>query len=143
MALTVTANQIRPLPGAIVRPGISGESLTLGNAVYLADDEKWYKAQANLAATAHAKGIVVGVNDNWGGTIQAADGPVDVAVFGPLAGISGMDEDLLVYLDDSADGGLVQTAPSGAGTWTHIMGYPIAEDVLMLLPRVEAPDSNS
>lgn len=143
MAITLTAKNVRPMKGALTKPGTAGEEVSLGQCVYLGSDDKWYKAQSNAAATANGRGIVVGVNDKWGGTTAEADHEIDVIQLGYMAGYSDMDETEMVYVDDSTAGALTQTAPSGAGTWTHIIGYPVADNILFVLPRPEKPESNS
>ena len=55
-AITVTAADVRPLPGAIVRRFDAGGSLTPGQAVYIADDGDVEAADADAEASSQARG---------------------------------------------------------------------------------------
>lgn len=144
MALTRTAKNVAPLVGAIVRANQQwGEEVEPGELVYLNDDGKWYLARTNAAATSRATGMVASVNDAAGGILGAADDYGDVCVFGPMAGFTDMSEDQLIWVSSGTAGASTQTEPSGAGTWSHSTGYPLASDVYFFLPEVEAPNSNS
>ncbi len=142
MALTRTARNVSALPGSLVRPFEAGEELELGEAFYIAGDGLAYLARANVAATSHARGIVVSVNTP--GEIAAPIGKqIDGCVFGPIAGFSDMDEGSTIWTSSATAGVVTQTQPSGAATWSHPMGYAEAIDIFFVLPNVASPTSNS
>lgn len=144
MALTLTKAHVSALPGALVPPGsIAGEELELGEAVYLAADGKWYLGRANVAATSHSRGIVVSVNDPSGGTSAPTGKVIDVCTFGRVAGYSGMTPGKILWQSAATAGAITETQPSGAATWSHSVGYAEADDIVMVMPGVLAPTSNS
>lgn len=140
--MAVTAANVRPLNGAVIRQYDAGGSLTVGNAVYVAADGDVEAADANLAASAQAIGVVVAVKDTTGLTTASAGDAVSVVTFGPVAGFSSLNEESLQYISETA-GAITETAPSGAGTWSHIIGYAEQSTVLFVMPGISAATSNS
>lgn len=143
MALTRTAANVSALPGAIVKNILADETLALGQSVYINGDGEAALAQANVAATSHARGIVVSVNDASGATTAAAGRTVSVCVFGPVAGFTDMTEGGIIWQSAATAGAVTQTQPTGTATWSHAMGYALASDIFFVLPGVLAPTSNS
>lgn len=140
--MAVTAANVRPLTGAQIRQYTAGGSLTVGNTAYIAADGDVEAGDANLAISAAVIGIIVAVADTTGATTAAAGDAVSVCVFGPVGGFSSLNEGALQYVSETA-GAITETAPSGAGTWTHVVGYAEDDDVLFVQPGVAAPTSNS
>lgn len=145
MALTLSdKTQVRSLPGSLVRPFVAAAEVEMGEAVYINTSGQVDLGDANTAATALARGIVVGAN----GVLPSSAGvfpagtTVSVHLFGPIAGWSGMDENGTVFLSETA-GDVTQTAPSGAGTWSREMGYAFTADLWMVNPPSSEPASNS
>lgn len=140
--MAVTAANVRPLEGSILRQYDAGGSLTVGNSVYIAADGDVEQSDANAALSSQAIGVVVAVKDTAGATTAAAGDAVTVCVFGPVAGFSSLNEAALQYVSETA-AAITETAPSGAGTWTHVVGYAETDTVLFVMPGVAAPTSNS
>lgn len=132
--VTITQADVSPLEGSIVRNGVAGGTLGVGDLVYLPADGDWEEADASAAATARALGVVVGTDDG-DLTVGAGDG-ISVAVFGPVAGFSAMVEGALHFLSNTA-GRLSTTA--GDVTWRF--GYPLTVDVFFILPGISAESS--
>jgi len=119
--ITVTKALVRPLEGAIVRRYEAGAAVYPGDLVYLDSDFHVRQCAGAAAASAWAIGIVVSCRD---GDDDAADGEmVDVVVFGPVAGYSGMTPGLF-YVSDTA--GRLSTV---AGTKSFIGGFSEAAGI--------------
>ncbi len=136
MALTVNKTRVLPLDGAIVRPGTAGEAVSAGQSVTPDASGNWVKADADASGKYGGSGIVMAGNSGNGNTSGdfASGEAIGVCVFGPIAGIDGMDTQTRVWTSTTA-GGLTQTKPSGGGVFAAPMGFPLASDVLMVLPQ--------
>jgi len=136
MSLTVNKTQITPLNGAYVDTVKLGEAMSAGQAFYLDSSGNALKADADAAGKFRGVGILM--FDNQGGyntTGDYAQNDYVSAVFlGPIAGITGMDEEKSVWVDTAA-GGLTQTKPSGGGVFACPMGYPMASDKFFVSPQ--------
>lgn len=100
-------------PIAVV-PGTYGESIVPGDALYFKSDGKWWKAKADVIATAPCEGLALET---------ASSGTHRVL----LQGIFRKDAWAwtvggLVYLDASTSGGLTQTQPSATDQVIQIVG---------------------
>jgi len=137
---TLTSANIRPLNGAIVRQFAANAELTVGNVVYIASDGEVDKADCNAALTSIGVGIVVASRD--GQTTIAAGEAASVVVLGPVGGFSGLVEGSRMFVSEVA-GGLRTAAPTGAGTWSHCMGYAERDGVFFVLPGFALTTSNS
>jgi hypothetical protein len=125
--ITRTAADVRPLPGAFVRRFTAGGSGTLGDSVYINSSEQVVQANAGAAGTTYAIGIIVSCPN--GGTTFASGDAVDVLLFGPMAGFSGMTPHDVLYQSDTA--GRIADA---AGTTSHKVGRALSATVFMFLP---------
>lgn len=144
MALTISdVKRVRPLDGAIVRDYELASAAAVGDVVYINSSDLAAKARTNAAATARGLGVVVAGEGHLPGTSFSAGQTVSVVVMGPVSGVTGMDLTLPVYVSSATAGAMTQTAPSGANTWTQVIGYPLRTDVLMVHPQNTAPTSNS
>ncbi len=113
--ITVTAADVRPLPGAVIEAYDAGGALSVGDAVYMAADGDVEEADASAAGTAYAIGIVVSItNAATGATTAAAGDKVDVCTAGRVTGFSGMTPGDVLYMSDTA-GALADAA----GTTSH------------------------
>ena len=139
--MAVTAANVRSLEGAILRDFDAGGSGSLGNAIYIASDDDVEQTDANLAVSSAGRGVVVAVHKAGQSTFAAGD-RVTVCLFGPVAGFSSLTPNTRQYVGETA-GAIVETAPSGAGTWTWAIGYAERADVLFVMPGLAAPSSNS
>jgi hypothetical protein len=136
MALTVNKTQIKPLPGAIVRTVALGEAASAGQAVYVNASNAYLKADADAAGKYRGAGILMADNQGSGNVSgdYANGDPVSMVCFGPVAGITGMDQTKSVWVDTTA-GGLTQTKPSGGGVFASPIGYPLSDTVLFIAPQ--------
>lgn len=145
--MAVTAANVRALEGAIKRSGVANATINMGDAYYIADDQdnilpKVAQADANVsAALANARGIVVAVVREGETQAVAGDG-VTLVTFGPVGGFSGLTPGARQFISSTA-GGVTETAPTGAGTWTQPIGYAESDSVLFVAPGLAAPASNS
>jgi len=102
--ITVTAADVRPLPGATVERFEAGGALAVGDTVYMASDGDVEEADGSAAGTAYAIGVVVSVINGAtsGATTAAAGDTVEVATWGPVTGLSGMTPGDVLYQSDTA-----------------------------------------
>lgn len=119
--VTRTKADVRPLAGAIIRRGEAGGTIEAGEVVYLNGTSGWAVTDANDTATCGARGVMVAPED-------AVDGDqIDVCVFGPVEGYSGMTPGALCYVSDTA--GEVGDA---AGSNTKIIGWAASATALFV-----------
>jgi hypothetical protein len=133
-AITATAANAAPLIGAVTKDGVAGATVNVLAPVYLDANGAWVHADSDAAATATAWGIVIATHDGESSAI--AGDAITVALFGPIAGFSGMVEGAFGYV--SATPGEMD---DGAGTVTWRMGYALRADEFFVLPGVGAPTS--
>lgn len=131
-SITVTAANVRPLTGAIVRRYTAGEALAPGQPVYLSAAKTATRADGSAVATLIPfLGIVVA--DQYGNTTIPSGGEVDVVVFGPVAGPSGMTAGGLVYVSDTV-GEITHVA--GEATKDMVVGFAEQTTVLFVRPQI-------
>jgi len=138
--VTVTAADVRPLPGSIVRRFDAGGTVTAGQAVYIVDDGDIEAADADAEASSQARGIAVADCD--GGSSFAAGDAVDVVTLGPVAGFSSMSEGEPAYVSTTA-GAIDQTAPAATGDYPFVLGYAESTAILFVMPQAAAPTVNA
>lgn len=131
-AVTMTAADVRPLPGSVVRRFTAVSTVNAGTPVYLDSDGKIAHGNATGRATSHVIGMAVA--DNNGSTIFLADDPVDVVVFGPVAGGSSLAEGSFAYCGTTA-GGMEDGTP-GSGNYRCVVGIPHAAGILFINPVI-------
>jgi hypothetical protein len=130
--VTVTAADVRPLPGFSVLRFPAAGALNVGDAVYLKSDGTVDATDADAAATAVCLGIIVGIGA-FGKTVAAAGDIVDVQVGGVVTGFSGLTIGGLVYLSTTA-AKLADARPAGAsGDFVFIVGIAISATSIKLL----------
>ena len=136
MALTVTAAQVKPLAGAIVRTITLAEAATAGQGMYPNASGAYLKADADAAGKYRATCILIADNQGNGntGASYASGSEVSMVCFGPVSGFSGMDPSLSVWAGTTA-GGFTQTKPSGALTFAAPIGYPLDANTLFVSPQ--------
>lgn len=140
--ITVTAANVRPLEGAVVRRGTAGGSGSVGDLVYQASDGDWEQADADVSASSQARGVVVGVNGQAGATAFVSGDRLDIVRWGPVAWGASMTIPGRVYVSTTAGKG-DQTAPASAGDFPFIVGYAEAANVLFVEPQSSVPVVNS
>lgn len=128
--ITVTAKNVRPLPGAVSRRFTAGGSIDVGDSVFVASDGDVEQAQAGTASGSVATfSVGVAVSAPMGGTVAASGDPVDVVLYGPVEGFSGMTPGDVLY--QSSTLGKVADA---AGSVSHKVGKAISATVLFVNP---------
>lgn len=128
--VTITAADVRPLPGCIMRRFVAGGTIPVGAPVYLSAADTVSACDASVAATNFCIGVVVAVmNPATAG--QAASGEyVDVVMEGPVAGYStNMAHNAIFYTDNHA--GVIATT---AGDKDTIIGIGLSASVLYVHP---------
>lgn len=140
--MAVTATDVRPLAGSVIKQFQAGAAVATGNAGYIAATGKVSAARANAAATTKAVGIIVAVADSSGLTTAADTEAISLVTFGPVGGFSSLTPGAIQYISSTAAGVITETAPAGATTWTHVIGYAMSATVLFVQPGTSAPTSN-
>lgn len=128
--VTLTAADVRPLPGATIASKNAGAAVTLGWAVYIAADGDAEGADADVALSSYAVGIAVSAPG--GKTNLAAGERMDIALAGSrVTGYSGMTPGTLLYASVNT-GRISDTRPAGAsGDFAFVIG--IAWDATTIL----------
>jgi hypothetical protein len=132
--VTITAADVRPLPGCIIRRFTAGGTIDVGSPVYVNDNDEVSAADGSAVDTAACIGVLVAVGGaSPASREEAASGdPVDVVLFGPVAGYStNMAAGTYFYVDD--DAGVIADA---AGTKSCIVGVGLSGSVLLVRPQV-------
>jgi hypothetical protein len=137
--ISLTAKEIRPLPGAVVQRFNAGGTLTPGQSVYIASDGDVEAVDADALGTSQVRGIVV--SDGIGSLSFAAGVRVDVVLGGPISGYASMTQGAIVYNSANA-GKLDHTAPAGAGKCPCVAGYAMTDTILMVQPQTAIPVAN-
>ena len=132
--LTLSAANIRPLIGSVVKEGVAGGAVTIGDEVYLDANAEWQRTDSDAAGTATGLGIVVATAS--GETTVAADAGIEVCTFGPVAGFSGLTPGAFGFTSANA-GKIAETA----GTVTWRLGYCFDVTVFYVAPGISAPTS--
>lgn len=127
--LTRTVADVRPLNGCIIRRFTAGGTIAAGAPVYVASDGDIEQADGSAVGTVWAIGVAVADND--GSTSFSAGDPVDVVLYGPIAGYSSMTPGALGYVSDTA-GAISDTA----GTKDTIMGIALSATVFLVNPQL-------
>lgn len=129
--VTVTAADVRPLAGALVRRFTAGGAISMGNLVYIASDGDVEAADADAAASAIAAGIAVSTPD--GGAAAVAGERVDVVMLGPVAGFASLTPGIHLFASTTA-GAIADAAPAGSsGDYVYAVG--VAESATTVFVR--------
>lgn len=100
----------------------SGEALAVNDIVYFKEsDAKWYKCDADTAATVND--VQIGINQTTAG---GADQPVTIVISGPASGFSGLTAGAKYYVSNTA--GAISTS---AGTTPAFIGYALSTTVIL------------
>lgn len=133
--IALTAANIRPLTGAVIRRYVADEACNVGQVAYVNTDGEAGIADGNVSeAKARAIGIIVESYD--GETAINAGDPMSVVVLGPVSGFSSATPGSYGYVSDTA--GSLDTA---AGTYSFIVGYFESAGVFFVNPGVDDPTS--
>lgn len=139
--ISKTAANVRPLNGAIIRRGEAGGSGSIGDLVYLDGTNGWKQADANGSqAAAMGRGIAVGQGAE-GATTFADGDKIDIVIFGPVEGFTGMTPGGTVYSSATA-GAVADAAPAETGDdWDFIVGWAESATVLIVHPQTAVPSA--
>ncbi len=121
MAAITQGTDIKPLPGAIIRKGTLGATVTKGDPVTLQSDGFWDMCDTSAAQ------LTVGVAVQ-GGVVTNV---VDVVVYGPVQCLSGASPGALVYGSDTAG-----AYDDAVGTKDLVIGYAESATVLFVQPQI-------
>lgn len=136
--LSITAADVRPLNGSIIRRFKAGAAVTVGQAVYVDANGKVQAADGDDVDQAQARGIVVGVGIA-GRTSAVADDQVDVVTHGPVyLGSVSMTPGGAVYVSPTA-GSLDQTLSATTGDFNYILGFAEDDDTLYVQGEMTIP----
>ena len=128
-ALTVSAADIRPLPGCIMRRFVAGATVRIGRAVYLSAADTVTEAIGTSVAAAAVIGIAVATPD--GGTSATIGKYVDVVLLGPVAGFTDAIYGAYYYISDTV--GIMHTT---TGTASTIVGQGLSLTTFLVRPKV-------
>lgn len=112
---------IKPLPGAIIRKGTLGGTVTKGDPVTLQSDGYWDMCDTSAAQ------LTVGVAIQGG----SSGGAVDIVVYGPVQCIASATPGVLVYGSDTAG-----AYDDAVGTKDLVIGYVESATVLFVKPQI-------
>jgi hypothetical protein len=98
---------VRPLNGCVIRRAVAAGALAYGDVVYITSATTYDlptvdKIAGGALATSNPYGIVVSTNNPGATSIAAAGEVVDVVVFGPVTGYSGMTPGASIWASDTA-----------------------------------------
>jgi len=134
--VTVTAGDVRPLPGYLSQRFDAGGTIYTGQSVYIASDGDVEQSDAD-AGSLEAQSVGIMIADNTGATIATSGDRVDVAVFGPVTGFSSMTPGALVFASTTA-GGMVQGTPD-VGSHVVPVGIAFNANTIFVNPSRTAP----
>lgn len=115
-----TADNIKPLEGAIVRRGTAGAAVAAGEIVTLQSDGYWDPADGTSAAQ-----LAVAVSIN---AAAAAGGALDLVTHGPIKSLTGATPGTLVYVGTGGE------PVATAATKSTVVGYAESATVLFVRP---------
>ena len=117
----VSAANVKPLEGAIVRRGQLGATVTAPSPVTLQSDGFWDGTDTSAAQLTVGVALQSGVLGDW----------IDIVMFGPMVALSGATIGSLVYAADAAGG--FETA---VGTKDVIIGYAETAEILFVKSEI-------
>ena len=131
--VTVTAADVRPLGGAMIRRAVAASAITFGSVVYVSSYSGSLpvvtKTNGAAVATGNPYGIVVAPSAATAGSSVASGEQCDVLVFGPVAGFSGMTSGNTYWVSDTT--GVLATA---VGSHSGVVGLAESPTVLFVRP---------
>jgi hypothetical protein len=124
--LSITAGSVVSGTGAIKTPGVCGETITAGQAVYRdSATGLWLKADSNSATQAARAAQGIALN---GGALNQ---PIVVQTGGDITIGATMTAGIAYYLSDTA-GGICPVADIGSGEFVCLIGLSKSTTVLAL-----------
>lgn len=129
--ISVTATDVRPLPGYQSVRIDAGGSLYAGQAVYIGSDGDVVAADADGSLSAKVLGIVVADND--GGTLFTDGDVVDVVYHGRVTGYASMTPGIPVYASTLA-GQMQQAETFASGDYVTEVGLAVDATTILVRP---------
>ena len=129
--ISVTATDVRPLPGYQSVRIDAGGSLYAGQAVYIGSDGDVVAADADGSLSAKVLGIVVADND--GGTLFTDGDVVDVVYHGRVTGYASMTPGIPVYASTLA-GQMQQAETFASGDYVTEVGFAVDATTILVRP---------
>lgn len=126
--------------GATILNYVAGADVSIGDVVYLDDNNQVQRAIGSSSKQAHALGIVVGVANAYAEVTAHAGSWCSVAVHGPVFGWIGLIDGQVVYVSKTVAGGMDTAAPS-SGVYDFIVGNAIGADTIFVRPGQTTPTS--
>ena len=117
----VSAANVKPLEGAIVRRGQLGATVTAPSPVTLQSDGFWDGTDTSAAQLTVGVALQSGVLGDW----------IDIVMFGPMVALSGATIGSLVYAADAAGG-----FDTAVGTKDVIIGYADTAEILFVKSEI-------
>lgn len=139
-AVDVTASNVRPLLGAIIRRyAAASTNVAVGKFVYVKNDGTIELADKDAVATCQARGVVVAIGVNGDTTALAAGVMCDVVVHGAveLGNSTDMTEGAPLYVAD--DGNIDETPSATAGDFNYIIGFAEKTSVIYVQGQMIVP----
>lgn len=127
--IAVTAANVRPLNGAVIRRGTAGGTITPGMAVYLDGTSGWKAADADAIASGKALGIALA--DGSGAVSFASGQVIDICVYGPVTGFAAMTPGANEFVSTTA-GAVCDAASAVAGDLQYMIGWAEQATVLFV-----------
>jgi len=130
--ISVTATDVRPLPGYLSVRLDAGGSLYAGQAVYIGSDGDVVACDADAGSlSAVVLGIVVA--DNNGGTLFTDGDVVDVVYHGRVTGYASMTPGLVVFASTLA-GQMQQATTFGSSDYITQVGIAVTATEILVRP---------
>ncbi|MCU0464181.1 MAG: hypothetical protein MUF38_06390 [Anaerolineae bacterium] len=139
-AVDVTASNVRPLNGAIIRRyAAASTNVAVGKVVYVKNDGTIELADKDAVGTSQARGIVVAIGVYGLTTVTAVGQPCDVVTHGPveLGNATDMTEGAPLYVAD--DGNIDETPSATTGDFNYIIGFAEKTSVLYVQGQMIVP----
>jgi hypothetical protein len=117
------------ISGPNVKTLLAGESLVLGDLVYLKSDGKWWKAKADAADT--SSGLIGIALES-----KSAGEAIRVALPGSVVYNSGWSWTIgcILYISAVTGGLITETQPSATTNIIRVVGFPISATSIFLMP---------
>lgn len=121
-------------PGAVLHGQIAGAAITIGQAVYLADDGKWYLAQGDGTTTeAGANDVGIALT-----RAAAAGQPISVAKPGAIVGFGAILTAGLFYIIGDTAGAIYPSADAGSADKVTLLGQAKSTSQMLLMGTYSA-----
>lgn len=123
-----------------IRGTAGAASLAPGMAVYLDGTNGWKAADADVAASGQARGLLVSIG-NGDSLLSVVGDRLDIVTEGRVAGFASMTPGAAVFVSVTA-GSLDQTAPAAEDDYVFAIGWAEAADVVYVHPQITVPTPN-